>query len=247
MPSHVVAEQPAMIRDRKSIGALLAFYSYFNKLYNMERKIWHNSYLLWNEDKGGIGDNPEVGSAAWNRLSKAGRLSGSVAMAGGRTMATLAVANVLGELLSGRGPEQDETKGQWLLRKTASSPALLIPLMGGPLENVISSAVSKKHRKASIRAAPALAGVESILEAIDQSKGNRHDKWQKFWVWLEASGNILHTPNRAVTKTGSYVQRMVQHKVRVRGPGDVIGGVGWGETKNKPRNPATALQDLGGK
>jgi hypothetical protein len=247
MPSHVVAEQPAMLRDRHSIGALLAFYSYFNKLYNVNRRIWHDPYQKWNSDASNLGENPDLGSVAWNKLSRAGSLSGSIAQATGRTVATLVVANVLGELLSGRGREEDEKLGQWLLRKSLASATPMVPIAGVALEELINRKVTGKHKQLSLRAAPAAAAIEGMVNAYTKISSNNRDGWEKFWAAVEATGVVTHTPLRQVSKTGSYVQKVVQHRTRVRGPGDFVGGVGWGETKNRPRNPGTALQDLKGK
>jgi hypothetical protein len=233
MPSNVAAEQPAILRDRTGVGALLAFYGYFSRVYNLNAELWHDAAVAWESAED---------------LDEKLRAVPGIAQAAGRTLAILFVTGVASEFLSGRGPDRDddgpdEGWGEWLLRKMLASPFAMIPIFGGLGEMGVNKAVSAafhkgkaQDRKLSFRAAPALAAWQRMFEAGGKALGgkNADDKAKAlFEVWAVAYKLPVSQPER----TAGYAANLLRGKERPRKPLDIPAGLVYGSRKDQPRNP----------
>ncbi len=197
LPSHNAAEQPAVLRDKRGFGALVVFYGYFSKLYNIQRSIWHDAANDF-EKAEGFGEKLSV-------LPSAGR-------AMGRSLAVILVANVVGELLSGRGPDDGESEEEWITRKMVTAPFLMIPFVGGVLEQAVGLGVSAafgdtEFRRPSMRGAPAAAGIDRLIRSVGNLADGERATDQRVWDALEVAGILSGTPigSSQVTRTGRYI------------------------------------------
>jgi hypothetical protein len=232
LPSHALAEQPSLLRDKRGLGALVVFYSYFSKLLNIQRRMIRPTLDAFGE-----------GNYAEGALE--------AAKFAGRTLAVIVVANVFAELLSGRGPEEDEDVPQWLTRKVLGAPAMMIPIFGGAIEEAVNLGVSKaftgevKQRRLSVRASPAAAAVERLARAVSDVLDEESEDLDRFWALLEAAGITLALP-----VGGSQFQRTGRYLTSPEGAaedieeGDIAGvvsGVVYGERERQPANLLTPL------
>jgi GGDEF domain-containing protein len=130
-----------------------------------------------------------------------------------RSLAVILVANVFAEFLSGRGPEDDESVPEWVLRKALAAPFSLLPLVGFIGEYGSSALVSKmfdgdtKFRPLSMRASPAAAGVERLVGHLSHLADEDRDNDQRFWDAIEAAGVLSGMPflSAQVGRTGRYL------------------------------------------
>jgi hypothetical protein len=236
LPSFDPAEQPALLRDKRGWASLIIFAGYGLKLDGVRRRVWRDAYEDWAEADGVIETAKSLAS-------------GRVAVAIGRTLALYFAANVLGELLSGRGPDEDEEIPEWILRKLAMSPLQRIPLASSVLEQPVNSGISylfhgkAKWRAYSLRASPALSAVERLVKAgTKAAKGHELD--EKLWALLEALGVVFKTPlgSSQVGRTGRYLTGQLADDI-ANGRWDEVGtGPIYGERSNgQSANPVTVF------
>lgn len=232
LPTHSIAEQSALLREKNSIGSLFMFYGYFNKLYNMTRTIVHDPAMSWIEAK-----TPGQKATA----------AGQSAVAAGRVMAMLFMATGAGEFLSGRGREDDETWGQWAARKGIAAPFSIIPLAGPIADQAAGIAITGKRKQISMRSAPALAWADDMFKSfgtmVDPHKQNDEKAWEALKVVLSTVG----LPGaRQITRTGRYLTSGEAGRDVNRGQyGSLASGVVYGEkAKHQPMTPATSLEAL---
>jgi hypothetical protein len=236
LPSHSTAEQPALLRDKRGVGALTAFYGYFSKLYNVNRGILEPVLQQFQDED-----------------VSAGQKALSAAHAAGRALAVMFVANVMGELVSGRGPEKDETVAEWLMRKTLAAPSSYLPLVGSGGElvsNIIASEIF--HGKAiprqfSSRSSPAIAALDRVTRAIVKMASSKKETDDKLWAALEVLGVITKTPlgSSQVVRTGRAVTsgKAVQDMTHDR-PFSGAGALLYGARDKQSGNLGTFTQDL---
>jgi len=237
LPSHNIAEQPAFLRDRRGMGGLVAFYGYFSKLYNVQRAIFHEPTVEW-QNADDLGGKVKV-------------LPG-VAHAAGRALAVFFVANVLADFLMGRGPEDDEEWPEWLTRKMLAAPWGMVPIFGVGLEEATNRLTSylwqgeAKHRQFSVRASPAAAGLERLVLAIMKIADEEKDNDDRLWALLEFFGLVFKTPvgSRQVGRTGRYVTSGGAADDASAGDAKQVGsGLVYGERDRQPMNPFTAEEN----
>ena len=153
------AEQPAILRDKTRIGAVMTFFSFFSKVFQVRSRIVERFIDGW-------GDGSKVVSSA--------KLIGQM-------LGTFVAIELLGEALSGNGPEDEEDTGSWALRKALTSTWAQFPIIGGAgeyLGQATYNALTGQERKTRIntRAAPTAAGIERILKqgakVFDEKKGD---------------------------------------------------------------------------
>ncbi len=229
MPSNALAEQPAMLRDKRTVGALTAFIGYFSKLYNMEARLWHEPLNQW--------DTAENKKQKWDAAT-------NILRAGARTMAIFFAAAVLGEVLSGRGPEDDESWAEYLLRKFLAFPGSLVPVFGAAWEGAVNAGVAKlihgkvKKRKFSMRNAPAAAAVERIYEAIDKAVSSGQ-AWDRVAALLEALALWQNVPgvNQASRTLGYFAGGEANRDLSAGNVSHLLSGPVYGERKKQPTTP----------
>lgn len=240
LPSHASAEMPAFLRSRQGLGAFVAFFSYFNKEYNIQRTTWHPVTLAWSKMGGGE-SNADVGSAAWNKASAAGTLALTAARAMAYTVAGIAVTNVLGELLAGRGREEDESYEQWIARKMLAGTVMTIPVAGQVGEELINRAVSgkNKHRELNLRAAPGVALFDRALDTLTKAASPNTEEWEKYIIFTEIVMGAAQLPGRQFGKSSNYLWRLSRGEVYAEDFGAKVSGALLGETKRRPETVFT--------
>lgn len=163
----------------------------------------------------------------------------------GRILAMTLVSGLAGGLLLGHGKEDDETWGQWALRKALASPFELIPFLPNVTEPVIDHLVTGKAKKADVRNAPVLAGVQTLLEGVGSLAGDNATTADKVWTAIELMLFAGKLPSRQISKTGRYLQTEAGNDISHGHFGDVASGLVYGpKAKRKTATPADAATDL---
>jgi GGDEF domain-containing protein len=230
LPSHDPAEQPAILRDRRGLGALIAFMGYFNKLWNIKREILRPALIAWSKADGvsaKLGTLPTVGHAA------------------ARVMGVILVSAVIAELLSGRGPEEDEDWTEWAMRKALAAPAQDFPVIGQVGEPIINAAVAKlfhgevRRKGLSLRASPVFAGAERVWKSLSKLFDEEKEPDDRILAALEVVGFGFKVPvgSSQVGRTGRYVTSgNFLEDITAGRPGEALGGLLYGERENQPTN-----------
>jgi hypothetical protein len=232
MPTHTIAEQSALLREKQTVGSLFMFYGYFNKLYNVARVISHNPAMAWID-----AETPgQYASAA-----------GKSAVAAGRVMGMLMMSIVGGELLSGRGKEDDETWGQWAARKTISAPFSLVPLVGTVADQAAGVLITGKRKEISLRQAPALAWADDMFKSLGKIASPKVQDDEKAWEMLRIILSTVGLPgSRQLTRTGLYLTSgEAGRDANANRYGSVSSGLVYGERKKKqPATIPTMIENL---
>lgn len=230
LPSPEKAEQSALVRDPGTAGAALVFFGYFAKLSGIVRAPVRSGVRAWMR-----ASRAETSAERW-KLSREASLE--TAKVAGKVAAIFFFAGVVGELLSGRGPEEDEEKEDWLFRKMMAAPLTLIPF-GANFEPFANQLFGKKYRKASIRAAPALSVLESVLTNVGKAVDDEKDDGERAWAAIEVLLTAAGLPAKQPVRTGKFIEALVEDEERAEGIGEVNAGLMYGERKNQPDNPVT--------
>lgn len=226
LPANDLVERPAILRDQRGVGALLAFYGYFSKLSNIVGRDWYETGLVLHDETKGV-------------TTKAAR----AAQFAGRFLAVMFVSGVVAEFLSGRGPEDDEPEGEWLLRKMLAAPFSLIPFVGGAADAMASKLVGGQVREVSLRQAPATAALQRVWDALAKMADSDKDGSDRAWAALETIGVAAKLPVSQPARTGRYATRLATGEAEPRNPLDVGSGLVYGERQGQPRNPLNVAAD----
>jgi GGDEF domain-containing protein len=233
LPAVDLAEMAPLLRNRQGWGTLVMFFGYMAKVGDIRRKVIHSAYLDMKD--------PEVsGTGKTVTTFKAGLtlLAGALSF------------RVLAAYLSGHGPEEDETGGQWLMRMLLFADLSTAPLIGPSLEGIVTG------KPIPTRAAPGLAVAQEAIGELGAmveaswavAAGEEEiDSGEAALALAEiVGGYAARAPVRQVHKTGGYLADWARGYETPRGPGDVAAGVIWGKRQGdgKSHNPATDLQDL---
>lgn len=216
LPSYNAAQQPAILRDKRGLSSIIVFYSYFSKLYNVNRRMFLNM---------------------------------SAPEAAARSLAVILVANVFAELLSGRGPEEDEETEEYLLRKVLGGPFMLLPIIGqigeegaGWLSSYIFHG-ELKHRRFSVRGSPFASAAERLYKASKNVINEDRPNDQRIWDFLEGIGVFTGLPvgTSQIMRTGRFLTSD-EGLTEELDEGDVAGaaqGLIFGEREFQPSNILT--------
>lgn len=222
-PSHDPAKQAPIVRDRNS-QIWNAFYSFFSTRYSQTRRTWH---------------------PAANRFLEADGVAGAVkvippaSVAALQTIGGLLAMNVLSELLSGRGPEEDEEPLDWMLRKMLEGGFMLFP-MGGEAFNIGKSIVPEimggKSVRINERAAPMAAALYAIGKALQKALDEDAPRFDRTLAVGETLAWFSKLPVSQIKRTTKYWNDPQDRSVTGK-----ISGTIYGERKNQPKNIATML------
>lgn len=229
MPTHVLAELPALLRNQNTIGVLLHFLGYHNTLYNSAITKYQDLRMEWE-------DAPTPGA-------KVG-VAFDIAATTGRIMAGLAVAYAMGDYLMGRGKERDEEWSQWWARKVLASPGNLIPFGSDISQAVVDLAVTGKVRQPNPLRAPAYAFFSQAWMTLRKMGSNSRKDEQKLWDLIELSLFALRLPSRQWRLTGEYLSRLVTHENERHKPADkIMNGLIYGRRGPLYKDPKTPFTD----
>lgn len=231
LPTHSVAEQSALLREKQTIGSLFMFYGYFNKLYNLTRTIVHDPAMSWIE---ATTTGEKVGAA------------GKSAVAAGRVMAMLFLATAGGEFMGGRGREDDETWGQWVARKGLAAPFSIIPIVGTVADQAIGKMITGSRKEVSMRQAPALAWAEDMLKSLGVLANPKKEDDEKAWEALKIVLSTVGLPgSRQFSRTGQYLSSgQAEQDFNRNQFGSLGSGLMYGNRKHQPQTPPLVIQAL---
>jgi GGDEF domain-containing protein/GNAT superfamily N-acetyltransferase len=221
LPSRDVGEQSALLRDKRGVGSLLIFHSFFNKRYSANRLNGDAAYLAMHNE------SPERAALA-------------TAAAVGRILAAAAMYGAASEFLSGRGQSEDESTGEWFVRKMLGSLAATIPF-GGFAQPLIDFAVTGSYKPASVRAAPGLSLLDQAVGNIGKLATGKRTDAQRVWDAIELALIGLGGPARQMRNTGEYVTNLIMGNARSSSVPGIVSGVGYGERQRQPANPANVF------
>lgn len=218
LPSHSAVDRAGLLRDQGYIGAVTMFYGFWSTAYNVARDITHDLHT----------------AEEWSDKAKA------LPRVSGKLIAYMTVIGAVSELLRGRGRQGDEGWDQWYLRKMLASTLSLVPF-GGDVGNAVENGLLHKDPNPRARSLGAVA--VSLGAAIADLPNDDKESEQKARQLLQAIAPIAGLPISLPMRAGGYAYDAAQGNVDVRGPGDVVGGLLYGQREDGPANLPTMLQD----
>lgn len=192
-PSDRAAERSHAVRSKGFLGALFIMGGYFNKVGVRVHQIAHEGAVEWAHTEG------------W--ADKAKFAATSAPATGAMIMGVLAVVNVLGSLLEGRGPEPEEDELEWVKRKMLSAPFVLHPVLS-QAQGLIEAAVAQDNIKgkvafsASERSAPAVGSILRMLNNLGAVADSDKTDSRRLWAAYDATALVLGLPASQVKRTG---------------------------------------------
>lgn len=222
MPSHSFLEMPAIMRDKRGVGSMIVFYSYWNKLLNMADQ------QHWEMVKTGEGNK------AWNTARWAGR-----------TLAMLSFGAVMGDFFMGHGKDPDEDWGTWYTRKILGSPFMLLPVVGNFTQPLIDKTVSGRIRSFNEVRAPGYAMFYTLSDMAQRISSGKMKNEDKFFAMMDASLSLARLPGRSWTRGAHYMYDLASDTAKPRGPFDVGSGIIYGhKDRGQSETPLTAIDTL---
>ncbi len=176
----------AVQRNNELMKLLTMYYTPFNVLYARLRDVGHQGAVE------GIGYLPKAAA---------------------RLIALVVLPAVMGDLLAGRGPDEDEDETWWAIRKILLYPIATIPVvrdLSGFLEAGIIRASGEGEMKypPSYKLSPVMSAIEKVAKLpgkiADAVTGER-EVGDVAWDVLETSGYILGLPTAQARITGEYL------------------------------------------
>jgi hypothetical protein len=218
----------AIQRDRGFWGSAMLFFGYLNTVWNRRRAIGH-----------------ELVVALQDEQATAGSSARAVARFGWRMLALVAAYQILGEWLTGRGPEEDEETWQWLLRKALMGLTVNDLPFGAMAEPIATKIAGGTARRVSARAAPAVAVAEDVGRSVMAAFDGDEDALEAAYDVLRSLGLLFGVPTRPL-RALDYATDLLEGETQARPPyvPEVLGGLIYGERDARPLNPATTAQEL---
>lgn len=181
------AKDLSRVQNSNELMRLLTmYYTPFNVLYARLRDVGHQTAVQ------GIGYLPKAVA---------------------RLTALVMIPAVLGDLLAGRGPDDDEDEVWWAIRKTLLYPVATIPVvrdMAGYLEAALIKASGEGEMKfpPSYKLSPVMGAIEKVArlpgKIADAATGEKPVDDVVFDT-VETSGYVLGLPTSQVRITGEYL------------------------------------------
>jgi hypothetical protein len=159
----------------------------------------------------------------------------SMGITAGHALGTMLSYGVLAELLSGKGPEEDEEIPDWVLRKAVGSVFLLLPF-GGDIAGAVEYAIAPEGtvRKPSERSSPGTAAVVQMSQALQKAFDSNADDLDRYLAAGELLAFGLRLPVAQPKRTLKYALSPGDTS-----PSGVLSGVVYGEREGQPANPLT--------
>jgi hypothetical protein len=191
MPVHDV-ETAAPILTNRQIGGFLIMHGFKNTLYNMRQDALAKSARDFN-----LAQTPgEYGSAA---ARAAGRIGLQLAMFGGFA--------IMGKFALGYGQQDDESKGEWLLRDFLGGQSQDIPFVGGLGEPLAKWALGGKVNKRdfSMYGNPGMAAIIKVQDTLGNLVNEGREDYKKVFDMLEATLFLSGMPSRPLRVGGEHI------------------------------------------
>lgn len=224
LPAWNPVDQSAIQRNRV-LSPFLMFASFHNVIYNELRDEWE----------------PVLQALGVKDAAK------KAAVAVPATLFIVFSSYVLGELLSGRGPEpgdgDDEAERwlHWAARKTFTGALMPLPVVGPDLATGVESRVL--HKQANTRGGLYTAMIAPAVDAGAAMLDGNKDGEAKFFAVLKALAPLTGTATYPFATPGRYLYDVSQGQQHPRNPADVVSGATFGARKGQPENPASIVGD----
>lgn len=156
-----------------------------------------------------------------------------------RMLALVIMPAMLGELLAGRGPEEEEDEVWWAIRKMLLYPLASIPILkegAGVVEASMINLTGEGEMKfqPSWRLSPVAGSMEQIartfMETSDVVAGNREFN-DVAWDLLDTSGYILGLPTRQIRISGEYTIDVLNDEANPESPQQAMYELLYGRPK----------------
>lgn len=176
----------AVQRNNELMKLITMYYSPFNVLYARLRDVGHQGATR------GIGYLPKATA---------------------RLLALVVVPAVIGELLTNRGPDDEEDEVWWAIRKTLLYPLASVPIirdLSGYFEAGIIKASGDGEMKypPNFKLSPVVTAIEKVLripgKIVDAMEGEKEPATVA-WDVFEAAGYVTGLPTAQTRITGEYL------------------------------------------
>lgn len=156
-----------------------------------------------------------------------------------RMLALVIMPAVLGELLAGRGPEEDEDETWWAIRKMLLYPLASVPILkegSGVVEASMINLAGEGEMKfqPSWRLTPVAGSIEKVgrtfMNTSDVLAGNREFN-DVAWDMFETSGYIFGLPTRQLRISGEYTMDVLNDERNPESPQQFMYEVLYGPPK----------------
>ena len=143
-----------------------------------------------------------------------------------RMLALVIMPAVMGEILAGRGPEEEEDETWWAIRKMLLYPLASVPILkegSGVIEASMINLAGEGEMKfqPSWRLTPVAGAVEKVgktfTKTSDVLAGNREFN-EVGWDMFETSGYIFGLPTRQVRISGEYTMDVLNDERNPESP-----------------------------
>jgi hypothetical protein len=143
-----------------------------------------------------------------------------------RMLALVIMPAVMGEILAGRGPEEEEDETWWAIRKMLLYPLASVPILkegSGVIEASMINLTGEGEMKfqPSWRLTPVAGAVEKVgktfMKTSDVLAGNREFN-EVGWDMFETSGYIFGLPTRQVRISGEYTMDVLNDERNPESP-----------------------------
>jgi hypothetical protein len=225
-PSHAKVDQAAILRGGATAQMIL-FGGFWSVAHSAYRGAVHPVYLAIRGDK-----------AQGKRVAA---IAGASAGAFIDVMAISLAVSVLGDFLTGRGPEPEDGDDEaerylrWFSRKMLLGPLNAMPFMG-PAVDVLSG------HKPSVRSAPTLAVIDTMAKSIAKADGENADPEKYEPEILKAVAMIAGQPASRPVRWGVEA---VKQSEAPDSPLRAISAIIYGDRGEKQsETPLTALDKI---
>jgi hypothetical protein len=158
-----------------------------------------------------------------------------------RMLALVILPAVLGEILAGRGPEEDEDETWWAIRKMLLYPLASIPILkegSGVVEASMINLTGEGEMayQPSWRLSPVAGSIEKVgrtfMRTSDVLSGDREFN-DVAWDMFESSGYIFGLPTRQVRISGEYTMDVLNDERNPESPQQFMYEVLYGPPKEQ--------------
>jgi hypothetical protein len=156
-----------------------------------------------------------------------------------RMLALVILPAVLGEILAGRGPDEDEDETWWAIRKSLLYPLASVPIVkegSGVVEAAMIGLAGEGEMKfqPSWRLTPVAGSLEKLgrtfVRSTEVMSGDREFN-DVAWDLLEGSGYVFGLPTRQVRISGEYTLDVLNDEANPESPQQFMYEVLYGPPK----------------
>jgi hypothetical protein len=231
LPGHERSEQSRVHRDRVWANAIV-FYGFVSKMRQQ------------------VGSSGSSAITSGFQAARGQNTYGNFALTTAKAAASIAaisvIQNMIGEWITGRGPDDDEEWSTYALKKSVSFPIMLShPVFGSVLAFTAESAISGSN-KFSNRSMPAIGVTLDIIKYAKSITDEDVDTPEKLENVLSIAAIMAKLPVRQPRRTFDYLKGVATDEWDVEDPFDFADGMIYGphDEGGKPGNPAQDISQL---